>query len=55
VSAISNWGGYGIEACIAYVTGRHEALHKPQHEGIILESAVGAGAMDGILCELIRK
>jgi len=48
VSAISNWGGYGIEACIAYITDKPEALHKPQHEEAILKSAVGAGAIDGI-------
>jgi hypothetical protein len=49
VSAISNWGGYGIEACIAYIADKPEALHKPQHEEAILKSAVGAGAIDGII------
>jgi len=47
-SAISNWGGYGIEACIAYLTGKPEVLHTPQLEESMLTSAVGAGAIDGV-------
>jgi len=47
-SAISNWGGYGIEACVAYLTGKPEVLHTPQLEESMLSSAVGAGAIDGV-------
>jgi len=47
-SAISNWGGYGIEACIAYLIGKPEVLHIPQLEESMLTSTVGAGAIDGV-------
>lgn len=47
-SAISNWGGYGIEACIAYLTDKPEVLHTPQLEESMLKSAVDAGAIDGV-------
>jgi hypothetical protein len=48
VSAISNWGGYGIEACIAYLTAKPEALHTSRLEESMLASAVASGAIDGM-------
>jgi hypothetical protein len=31
-ASISNWGAYGVEACIAVLTGKKEALHTPVEE-----------------------
>lgn len=47
-SAVSNWGGYGIEACIAYLTGKPEVLHTSQLEESMFTSVVGAGAIDSV-------
>ena len=47
-SAVSNWGGYGIEACLAYLTDKPEVLHSLQLEEAMLRSAVEAGAIDGV-------
>jgi len=47
-SAVSNWGGYGIEACLAYLTDKPEVLHTPQLEEAMLKSCVDAGAIDGV-------
>ena len=47
-SAISNWGGYGIEACLAYLADKPGVLHTPQLEEAMLKSAVDAGAIDGV-------
>jgi len=47
-SAISNWGGYGIEACLAYLTNKPEVLHNSQLEEAMLKSTVDAGAVDGV-------
>jgi len=48
VASISNWGAYGIEACIAALTGRKEALHTPEDEEEMLKGSVSAGAVDGV-------
>jgi len=45
---VSNWGGYGLSATIALLTGRKEALHTSSEEEIMLKSIVEAGAIDGI-------
>jgi hypothetical protein len=47
-AAISNWGAYGIEACIAHITGKPEALHTQQQESSMLQYAIKAGAIDGV-------
>ncbi len=47
-AAVSNWGGYGLSATIALLTGRKEALHTSSEEEIMLKSIVEAGAIDGI-------
>jgi hypothetical protein len=47
-AAISNWGAYGIEACIAHITGKPEALHTQQQESSMLQYATKAGAIDGV-------
>ncbi|HBY93351.1 MAG TPA: hypothetical protein DEP84_05190 [Chloroflexi bacterium] len=43
-----NWGAWGIEACLALLTGRREVLHTPALERRVLRACAAAGAMDGI-------
>ncbi len=47
VSSISNWGAYGVVACLQALTGRH-LLHTPEEEAAMLEAALQAGARDGV-------
>jgi len=47
-AAVSNWGAYGIEACIAALTDKPEVLHSPKDEELMLQSAQKAGAVDGV-------
>lgn len=51
-ASISNWGAYGIEACIAALTGRGDALHGPEEEEKMLKTVVNAGAVDGVTGKL---
>lgn len=48
VASISNWGVYGIEACIAALTGNMEALHTVEEEDKMLRNSINAGAVDGV-------
>lgn len=47
-ASISNWGAYGIEACIAALNDKVEALHTPEEEGKMLKCLVDLGAVDGV-------
>ena len=47
-AAISNWGAYGLEAMLAYLTNNEEILHTPDLEEVLLKSCVDAGAVDGV-------
>ena len=47
VSSISNWGAYGVVACLQAIVGRR-LLHTPQEEAAMLDTAVRAGARDGV-------
>ncbi|MCI0483723.1 MAG: DUF4392 domain-containing protein [candidate division NC10 bacterium] len=47
VSSISNWGAYGVVACLQAIVGRR-LLHTPQEEAAMLGTAVLAGARDGV-------
>ncbi|MCS7102657.1 MAG: DUF4392 domain-containing protein [Candidatus Korarchaeum sp.] len=47
-SAVSNWGGYGLSAALALLTGKNEALHTPEEEELMLRAVVEAGAVDGV-------
>ncbi len=51
-SAVSNWGAYGIEAMLAYLTDAKNALHTPDIEEEILRASVDAGAVDGVSGEM---
>ena len=48
VASISNWGVYGIEACIAALTENMEALHTAEEEEKMLRNSIKAGAVDGV-------
>lgn len=48
VASISNWGVYGIEACIAALTENMEALHTAEEEEEMLRNSIKAGAVDGV-------
>jgi len=47
-SAVSNWGGYGLSAAVALLTGNMNALHTPEEEELMLRAVVEAGAVDGV-------
>lgn len=47
VSSISNWGAYGVVACLQAIVGRR-LLHTPQEEAAMLDTVVRAGARDGV-------
>jgi len=47
-AAVSNWGAYGIEAMLAYLTSNKNAFHTPETEEIMLKAAIEAGAIDGV-------
>lgn len=48
VAAVSNWGAYGVEACLAFLADRPEAMHDATLETLTLQAAADAGLMDGI-------
>lgn len=45
---ISNWGAYGIEACLAALLGEPEVLHDGPTERRMIEEAVRGGAIDAV-------
>ncbi len=47
VATISDWGAYGIEACLAAVTGKPDALHSGEDELRMIRECVDAGGIDG--------
>lgn len=50
-ASISNWGAYGIEACIEAITGNKGILHSPKLEEAMLKNLFEAGAVDGATCQ----
>jgi len=48
VAAVSNWGAYGVEACLAHRAEAPDAMHDGTLEGLALQAAADAGLMDGI-------
>lgn len=46
-AAVSNWGGYGLAAMIAYLTETPNALHTPDDERRMIEACALAGGADG--------
>lgn len=46
-ASVSNWGGYGIAAMIAFLAKNPKALHSAYLENRVLEAVVDAGAGEG--------
>jgi hypothetical protein len=46
VASVSNWGAYGLEACLAHAFRRLELLHEPEEEEDLLEEAAHLGFID---------
>ena len=46
-AAVSNWGAYGIAACLAILKGRADAMHDEATEMRALREAADAGLIDG--------
>jgi D-glutamate cyclase len=47
VATVSNWGAYGIEACLAAISGKPEALHTEEEGLRIIRECINAGGLDG--------
>jgi hypothetical protein len=47
-AVISNWGAYGIVTCLAAMKERPDLLHSAEMERRLLETAISAGAIDGM-------
>jgi hypothetical protein len=48
-AAVSNWGAYGIAACLAHILEDRDVLHDTNTEYRMLEACATAGALDGAL------
>jgi hypothetical protein len=55
VAAISDWGGYGVAAMIAYMTETPEAFISPTDVRRMLEACVEAGALDGVTARPVLR
>ena len=47
MATMSNWGSYGVAACMAGILEKPSVLHTPDVERRVLEACVRAGARDG--------
>jgi hypothetical protein len=47
-AAVSNWGGYGIDAALAILCENPDVLHNPETEARILRMGADAGLIDGM-------
>lgn len=47
VAGVSNWGGYGVVAALARLTGL-DLLHTPEIERRLIDACVAVGACDGV-------
>jgi D-glutamate cyclase len=47
-AAISNWGAYGVEACLSAILNSEDVLHDAETESRIIRACADAGAMDGL-------
>jgi hypothetical protein len=47
VATVSNWGAYGIEACLAALNGKSEALHGREEALRIIRECIDGGGLDG--------
>jgi hypothetical protein len=47
-SAVSNWGAYGIAACLAILRKNPKVFHDPELEHWIFTNCANAGLIDGV-------
>ena len=47
---MSNWGCYGIEACLAFLLKRPDLMHSPELESRILRACLDAGGLEAMYC-----
>lgn len=47
MATMSNWGSYGVVACLAGILGKPSVLHTPEFERRVIEACVRVGARDG--------
>lgn len=47
VAGVSNWGAYGVEACLATLLGQPDLIHDKDTELHMLRECVRTGALDG--------
>lgn len=47
-ASVSNFGCYGIEACLAALKGNSAILHSPEQEAELISACYRAGAVDGV-------
>jgi hypothetical protein len=47
---MSNWGCYGIEACLAYLLKRLDLIHRPAAEERIIRACLDAGGVEAMYC-----
>lgn len=46
--AVSNWGGYGIAACLSALLEKLDVFHNGEIEAVMLRECVSAGGVDGL-------
>ena len=47
---MSNWGCYGIEACLAYLLSKPQLIHSPEMEKRIVQACLDAGGLEAMYC-----
>jgi D-glutamate cyclase len=50
VAAVSNWGAYGIEACMSMLLGRANLVHSPREAERIILRCLDAGGLEAMQC-----
>jgi hypothetical protein len=50
VAAVSNWGAYGIEACLGMLLERDDLQHTPQEAERIILRCLEAGGLEAMFC-----
>lgn len=50
VAAVSNWGAYGIEACLSMLLGRPDLPHTAAEEERIITHCLDSGGLEAIHC-----
>lgn len=53
VAGVSNWGAYGVEACMAVLLSEPKVLHNAEMQRRMHEDCIRAGAADGVYASQI--